>query len=219
MPKRDQIDQVKRLERRLEELDALVKVIGKVNRSLEPDDVLKVSLEGFQGILGSDFGCFLLIQPDQRTLRIEQPTAVPPTLLAKLQLLALDPRVETATADDQPDLLQSLGQRLHGLLTEEGIDRYALIPLTARARPVGILLASIGIDSMLTPPSVDLLMSIRPVTPDIRVGGQGTKHHPCPALAIYVLDQGHDVEIQLLVGRWPSKVEMKTPLAAPPWPP
>jgi len=134
MPERDQIDQVQRLERRLEELAGLVQVIGKVNHSLELDDVLKVSYEGFQGVLGSDFGCFLLIQPDQRTLRLEQPTALPPTLLAKLQLLTLDPMTEAATADEQPDLIQLLGQRLRGLLTEEGTDRYALIPLTARAR-------------------------------------------------------------------------------------
>lgn len=160
MPELRQDDQIQRLERRLEEMAGLVQVVGKVNYSLELDDVLKISMEGFQRVLSSDFGCFILIQPDRRTLRLERPTALPPILLEKLQLLILDPKIEATVLGEQLDLFQSLGQRLRDLLSEVKIDRFALIPLTTHARPVGILLASIGTDKMLIPPSIDLLMSV-----------------------------------------------------------
>ncbi|OGO40708.1 MAG: hypothetical protein A2Z03_02890 [Chloroflexi bacterium RBG_16_56_8] len=154
--------EIRRLEQRLGELQALVQVIGRINRSLPIDEILHTSQEGIQRVLEGKFGCFVLVDPDARKLELAHAHSLPSSLHEQLQLFVTrfqfpptDP-----TSQDYVDLIALLGDQVREILRTYSAESSALIPLTARSRPVGILIVGIGTPRVLMPISVDLLMSI-----------------------------------------------------------
>ncbi len=150
------------LNQRLAELQELVQVIGRINRSLELDDVLHAGLAGIQQVLGGKFGCFILIDPALQKLELAYAESMPPPLYERLQLFAANFRSPLANSQalNEINLIIILGDQVREILKDDYAESATLIPLTARGRPVGILLVGIGVRRPSTPSGVDLLMSI-----------------------------------------------------------
>jgi K+-sensing histidine kinase KdpD len=153
-PHRD--DEVRRLERRLGELESLVQVAGRINRSLEIDDVLRASRQGVQRVLGGGFSCFILIHPAQDKLELALADELAPELVKEFERLVADFRPPSIPGSDT-NIIGVLGSRLRAILRTESL---VLIPLTARSQPIGILVVGLETGRVLTPLSADLLMSI-----------------------------------------------------------
>ena len=151
------VESSSRIEQRLAELHALVRVIAQINRSLDPAQVRHASLEGLREFVGGEFGCFLLLQDDAPTLRVENAVGLAAPLLAQLQNLAcpLSTTTETRAVD-----LSTIGQGISEILRAHGIQSFILLPLTARQRALGILLIGVHPGKVLSPLSIDLLLSI-----------------------------------------------------------
>ncbi|MCL4487227.1 MAG: GAF domain-containing protein [Chloroflexi bacterium] len=162
MPELHREAEARSLERRLADLNALVDVLTEINRSLELDEVLRTSLAGIQRVVGGEFGCFLLIEPQTHTLELAHPTGLSTSLIESLQNLALHsgPPLEAAEPGDYKQILNRLGARVRETLLAHGAEFFALLPLTARGQAIGVLLAGMSPDRILAPPSIDLLMSI-----------------------------------------------------------
>jgi two-component system phosphate regulon sensor histidine kinase PhoR len=150
-------DEVRRLKQRLGELESLVQVIGRINRSLEVDDVLRASRQGVQRVLGGGFGCFILIRPATDRLELALADELSPEFAKELEQLVAGFRISPAETELNTNILVALGSRVHEILKTES---QVLIPLTARSRPIGILVVGLETGRVLTPLSVDLLMSI-----------------------------------------------------------
>ena len=141
---------------------ALIRVLGQINRSLDPAEVYQASLEGVQRVVGGDFGCFLLIQPDTPALRLAYGTGLPASLLEQLQSLAFDRELINGEfmPESQMRAISILGEKVCSVLEAQNIKSFALLPLTARGHAVGMLLTGVGAGKVLAPSGVDLLMSI-----------------------------------------------------------
>ncbi len=135
--------------------------MGQVNRSLDLDEILRTSLEGIQQVVGGGFGCFLLLEPEKKTLKLAQPVGLGPVLTQELERLAHDcSPIFLAPSSQDVNVLALLGERIRVALKATSFESVILIPLTARAQPIGILIMGIGTGRLLMPPSVDLLMSM-----------------------------------------------------------
>ena len=141
---------------------ALIRVLGQINRSLDQAEVYQASLEGVQRVVGGDFGCFLLIQPDTPALRLAHVTGLPASLLEQLQSLTFDHELINGEfmPENQIRAISILGEKVCLVLEAQNITSFALLPLTARGHAVGILLTGGGAGRVLAPSGVDLLMSI-----------------------------------------------------------
>ncbi|MBI4789376.1 MAG: GAF domain-containing protein [Chloroflexi bacterium] len=154
--------EMQQLEQRLGELQALIQVIGRINRSLQVDDVLQASQDGILRVLEGRFGCFLLIDLPARQLELAHAETLPPILGESLRLLVRD--FQFPPPDVEPEnpvsLIAALGERVREVLQAYTSESAALIPLTSRQRPVGILVVGVGTPRVLMPLSIDLLMFI-----------------------------------------------------------
>ncbi|HEX9077875.1 MAG TPA: PAS domain S-box protein, partial [Anaerolineae bacterium] len=150
-------DEVRRLKQRLGELESLVQVIGRINRTLEIDEVLRASRQGVQRVLGGGFGCFILIRPATDRLELALADELAPEFAKELEQLVADFRIPPPNSEVDTNILVVLGSRVREIL---GTESQVLIPLTARSRPIGVLVVGLGTGRVLTPLSVDLLMSI-----------------------------------------------------------
>jgi PAS domain S-box-containing protein len=152
----------RQLERSLADLRALSQVIVEISRSLDLNAVLRASSEGIQRVVHGDAACFLLMQPGAPTLQLTYADALPAPLREQLQSLTLDPEIvaDAASVENRNSVIAKLGQRVGQILRQQSIDSYALLPLTAQARAVGVLLVLKSAGKVLEPKSIDLLMSI-----------------------------------------------------------
>lgn len=141
---------------RLAELQALAQVIAQINRSLEPAQVRHAALDGLRQFVGGEFGCFLLLDHNPLTLRVENVEGLPADLLTELQNIPL-PEMPTP---DQVTCIPILGERVAEILRARGISSFILLPLTARQRAIGILLIGVYSARVLSPLSIDLVLSI-----------------------------------------------------------
>ena len=156
-----QNDKNPRSERELADLNALTHVILQINRSLDLDEVLRASLNGIQRVVGGHAGCFILLHPNDHTLRLSNASSLPTALLEKLQHLLLDLVLSADPYDEnRVDIIAVIGDRIEEIIKDQPAEPFVLIPLTALRRPVGVLLALAETDRMLQPNSVDLMMSI-----------------------------------------------------------
>ncbi len=152
----------RRLERALTDLRALAQVIIEISRSLDLDNVLQSSLAGIQRVVGGDFGCFVLVQPEAGGLELAKTETLPPALVEPLRQITLDQELlaNASRAESRLSAVSAIGQRVSQVLNAQGIDSFVLLPLTALGRAVGILLVVTRVGRVLEPKSVDLLMSI-----------------------------------------------------------
>jgi two-component system phosphate regulon sensor histidine kinase PhoR len=156
-----QNDKNPRSERELADLHALTHVILRINRSLDLDEVLRASLNGIQRVVSGRAGCFILLNPGDRTLRLSHAFGLSTALLEKLQHLPLDlVPSDDPNNEDQLDIIPAIGERIEGILKNQSVEPFILIPLTALRRPVGVLLVLTETGGLLQPNSVDLMMSI-----------------------------------------------------------
>ncbi len=144
------------------DVTALVRLIARVNRSLDLDQVLHSALEGILQIVSSDFGCFLLVQPGAPSLWIAQPRGLSSALLERLRLVTLSPetRAEVMQQHAASRVILEIGQHARAALLAEGVRQFVLIPLTALGRAVGVLVAGMNARAPVPPTSVDLLMTL-----------------------------------------------------------
>jgi PAS domain S-box-containing protein len=139
-------------ERHFSDLRALVQVFAGLVHSLDLDQRLQATLEGIQRIVQGDWGCFLLIEPGSSSLRLTHPTALPRSLAAELESLKFDfTRTES---------LHALSAQVRALLMAQSITSFLLVSLTARGKPIGLLLVGMRRDTMLAPATVDLITSL-----------------------------------------------------------
>lgn len=155
----DQEASVLRLERHLAELQGLTRVLGQINRSLELGQILESTISGIQHVLGGGFGCFILIDPATHKLELAHPSQLPATVHDEIIKLARDFTVPP-DAPFHLGLLRKIGDRLRDIVQSRGNDWVTYILLTAKGRPIGVLMIAIETGRLLMPPSVDMLMSI-----------------------------------------------------------
>ncbi len=156
-------DETRRLEQRLDELRALARVSGEINRSLNVRKVLQTSQAGIREVLGGTFGGILLIDPVTWKLEVALADQLPPRVQDALKQLISDFPIRGRNADaDAPDtaLLSSLGSRLQEIMKAESSESSITIPLTARGRPIGILLVGVAAGRVPKPLSVEMLLSM-----------------------------------------------------------
>ncbi len=154
-------DETLQLRRHLAEMHALVRVIGRINQSLDLEEVLRTSLGGVQQALGGGFGCLLLLDPDTATAGLYKADQLPPALQADLLRLTQDSLFFRSMFEQAGQAARlCLKERIVQILARHSAESAALIPLTAHGRLSGILLVAHETGHVLTPLSMDLLMSM-----------------------------------------------------------
>lgn len=161
MPETPEETRINRLEQQLAELRGLVGVITLLNRSLEVDEILASAVQGIQRVLGGSYGCFILLNPESSRLELGQSVGLAPSLYARLERLVREcqPIVPPVLPTNTP-VLHQVGELVRQILPPDSSEWVTLIPLTAQARPIGVLLLAIRAGRVPKPPSVDMLMSI-----------------------------------------------------------
>ena len=152
----------RQLERNLADLRALSQVVIDIGKSLDLQTVLRTSFAGIQRVVHGDAGCFLLIQPNEPTLQLTQADTLPTPLREELRNLILDPDMvaDVFNAESRNSVIAELGQRVGQILQRQSLTSYVMLPLTAQARAVGVLLVMTSTGRLLEPKTIDLLMSI-----------------------------------------------------------
>jgi len=146
---------------RLDELEALVRLLSDVNGLLDVEPVLQFSLAGIQRVVGGTFGCFLLIQPNTLELELAEAASLPPPLLNALQNLTASPGVMRPTQDlaDYVVILSTLARSAGEILKAQGHD-FISVPLTSHRKPIGLMVTEMNPQKVLVSPSPDGLAFI-----------------------------------------------------------
>jgi PAS domain S-box-containing protein len=133
-------------QRHLTELQLLMRVLSALNdHTLDLEHISSSGLMRVCEALASDSGAILLLNSDAPIIRVAHATGLPDALMQQLSAL---------TPSDDPV------QYVRDTLARHLPDAHALIPLYARSNLVGLMVLTLNQPHLLTPPSIDLLMSI-----------------------------------------------------------
>ncbi len=154
-------EELRRLLRRVEELDALTRVARAAGQSLETWEVARTSLDQVLSIAGSDTGFILGITETGET-RLLASRGLDEGLAARLEALNFG-RVDDQgpmRAIDSMAALYGLGQEVKAILGAAGHSSRIVAPIPGRAAPMGLLVVINPSKESFASRSVDAMAAI-----------------------------------------------------------
>ncbi len=127
---------------RLEPLDAaeLLRALSNIHQSLEPDVVISLALTSIANLVHAEMGGAVFIAPTRQALHARYSSALAPAVAREIDRLTLDPRLaELIRAEDRDSILRTLEEWISDLLPRLEIYSFALFPLAAHRRALGLL--------------------------------------------------------------------------------
>jgi len=157
----DSATELRRLYRRLEELEALAQVAWVTSQSLEADQVAQASLTKVLAIAQTAMGFILGVDPEGKTHLLASCGLGEELRSRLLSLRASSADVDGPMRDiDSMAVLFNLGQALKGILTSSGYTSHIIAPITARSGPLGLLVVVDPSPDAFASRSVDAMAQI-----------------------------------------------------------